>query len=143
MFKTYSIKEKEVQKETLSNYALEAPEVKVIIKDHYEKTKKAAAKAITAMTLFSVMTEKPAHEDFKNMFDSDPESVLGKSQEWVKNFMKTVQDENATKEDKKESFTSAFGQIPEILDFFNEEALKKAADNPDKWAEEMQEKVCL
>ncbi len=133
---------KTVQAAPIKSYEISAEEAEVLLKTHYETAKKVLSKAMSAMTQFSLLTNKAAHEDFSSMFENtSDDSILGKSQAWVKDFMATMQNENATEEEQKESFKSAFNQVPEILDFFNEASIKKAAENPEEWAAEMQEKM--
>jgi hypothetical protein len=134
--------EKKILEKSIAQYRVDEENVETLLKAHYETTKKAAAKAIGALTQFSALTNKAAHEDFEKMFSAeDPDSIIGKSQRWAKDFMANMQNEDATEEDQKESFKSAFGQVPEILDLFNEESLKKASENPDAWAKEINEKM--
>ena len=134
--------EKKILEKSIDQYKAENESVEKILKAHYEITKKAAAKAISALTQFSALTNKATTEDFENMFGAEnPDSIIGQSQKWIKDFMADMQNENASKEDQKESFKSAFGQVPEILDLFNEESLKKASENPDAWANEINEKM--
>jgi hypothetical protein len=134
--------EKAILENSLDQYKAETENVEEILKSYYEITKKATAKAIGALTQFSAMTSKAAHEDFEKMFSNEnPESIIGKSQQWAKDFMANIQNKDASEEDQKESFKSAFGQVPEILDLFNEESLKKASEDPDAWAKEINEKM--
>lgn len=133
---------KKVQAEALESYKIPAENAEERLTEHYEVAKKSLSKAMSAMTQFSILTNKAGHSDFNNLFDGEPsEGILGKSQQWMKEFMQTMQDENASKEEQQESFKSAFGQVPEMLNFFDEASLKKAAENPEAWAQEMQEKM--
>lgn len=133
---------KNVQVEALEAYKISINNAEETLKAYYDEAKKKLSNAMNAMTQFSMLTNKAGHSDFENLFnDQSSESILGKSQQWMKDFMHTMQDENASKEDQQESFKAAFGQVPEILNFFDEASLKKAAENPEQWAQEMQEKM--
>jgi hypothetical protein len=130
---------KNVDETPLNNYLIENDKVEVMLNSEYETAKKVITKATNALTQFSILTNRSAHNDIDGIPTED--SILGQSQTWMNELMSTVQNEDATDDDRKEAFKKSFANIPDISDLFNEASLEKAAKDPDAWAKEMQERV--
>lgn len=130
---------KNVDQTPLERYLFESDKVEEILNTEFEAAKKVISKVTNALTQFSILTNRSAHSDMDGM--PTGESILGKGQTWMNDLISTVQNEDATDDDRKEAFKKSFSSIPDISDLFNEASLEKAAKDPDAWAKEMQERV--
>jgi hypothetical protein len=99
-------------------------------------------KKLKALARFAELTGKSDDNDFKDFFKGDdvmPEFEAG--QEFVQDFFKSIHDDKATDSERQETFRETFKKVPEIMSFFDEDALNKAADDPDAWADEIYHKM--
>jgi len=132
--------QKNIALSSLTTYQIDIEHAETLLKDHYTTQLEASKKATLALTEFSVITGK-TKDGLDQLLETEKSPLLNDTQAWLSDFMKTVNNKDTSEEQQKRQFQDTMGKIPELLSFFGEEELKKAAENPEEWANSMQEKV--
>lgn len=133
---------KSVSDSGLEEHTISQEEAEKALREEYDAAMRIARTKMKALARFADLSGKGANNEWKDFFKGDdvaPEFEAG--QEFVQDFFKSIHDDKATDKERQETFRETFKKVPEIMSFFDEEALNKAAEDPDAWADEIYEKM--
>lgn len=130
--------QKNVQHSQIEDFAISADEAKVLLRAAYDKVMEQAQKHFSALTGFMDLT---GADPQKALQELAPELADNPGTEFMQHFFQQLNTPGTSEEEQKQSFKDTFAKIPEMLSFFDKEQLDKAAEDPEQWAQAMQEKM--
>lgn len=131
---------KEVQPEELRNYEVAQTRAEQHLKEAYEEAMKVAKTNLKYLAHFAELTGRT--KQFDTMIgDSVIPNGVSNVQEFVQDFFSKMNQPSSSEAEQQQLFQETFRKVPEIAAFFDEKALEKAAQNPEKWAKEMYDKM--
>lgn len=126
-------------------YLISEEDAFLYLKNSYTAQLDNTKKALMALNIFAVQTGRNDQSFMEQMVrdefsDAEKDTPFAKGKDIVEGLLGHIRDTGKTEQEQQADFINLFGKIPDVAKFFDEKTLEEAAKNPEKWANEMNEK---